>query len=266
MQVLVGQLLAVHLLDAVGQQTPVEPDEVLLGKLADEGGDVLVLDVGIGVVLRSGGGIRSIAVRSEEIELLARLPILGMLLPVEDVALGHGETALGHQSHLHLVLDLLDGHAVGNMDAAQDSRQIVVGGITADGEESLAHGSFDLLDRKRLAFPVALDDSEFGNSHNYIIYILLFLRKRGLRPDQEPDASSKRIAARGTAARARGRWRIAPCKGITPPRQAFSPGTVQANATSCPAYRKRPVCFSKITSGPPPLSRGRRRQPARQVF
>ena len=140
-------------------------DEVLLGQLADERGDVLVLDVGVGVVLRARRGVRGVAVVGQEAQLLALLALLGVLLAVEHVALRHGEVALGHEGYLHLVLNLLDGHAVGDVHAAQHGREVVVRGVTPDRKEGLAHGPLDLLDGERLAFAVALDDVKFRNTH-----------------------------------------------------------------------------------------------------
>ena len=107
-EVFVREFLAVHLLDAVGQQPAVEPDEVLFGQFADQRGDVLVLDVGVGIVFRTRRGVRGIAVVDQEFELFAVFAILGVLLAVEHVALGHGEIAFGHERHLDLVLYLLD--------------------------------------------------------------------------------------------------------------------------------------------------------------
>ena len=60
--VLVGEGLAVHLLDTVGKQPAVQADEVRLGQLADERSDVLVLHVGISVVLRTGGSVHRLTV------------------------------------------------------------------------------------------------------------------------------------------------------------------------------------------------------------
>lgn len=60
-QVFVRQFLAVHLLDAVGQQAAVQADEVCW-QLADQRGDVLIFDVGVGVVLRAGRRVRGVAV------------------------------------------------------------------------------------------------------------------------------------------------------------------------------------------------------------
>ena len=165
-EVLVGQLLAVHLADAVGEQAAVEPDEVLFGQLADECGDVLVLDVGVGVVFRSRCRVLRIAVVDQEVELFAVLAVFGVFLAVEHVALGHGEVVLGHEGHLDLVLDLLDAHAVGDVHAAQDGRQVVVGGVAAHREECLADRAFDLFHRERLALAVAFDDLEFRDAHN----------------------------------------------------------------------------------------------------
>ena len=165
-EVFVREFLAVHLLDAVGQQPAVEPDEVLFGQLADECGDVLVLDVGVGVVFRSRCRVLRVAVVDQKVELFAVLAVFGVFLAVEHVALGHGEVVFGHESHLDLVLDLLDAHAVGDVHAAQDGRQVVVGGVAAHREECLADRAFDLFHRERLALAVAFDDLEFRDAHN----------------------------------------------------------------------------------------------------
>ena len=164
-EIFVRQLLAVHLLDAVGKQAAVQADEVLLRQLAYERSDILVFDIGIGVVLAARGGVRGVAVVYEELELLAVLAVLGMLLTVEHVALGHGEITLGHERHLDLILYLLDVHAVRDVHAAQHRDEILVGSIAPDGEKGLAHGPFDLFDGEDLALPVTLDDVEFRCSH-----------------------------------------------------------------------------------------------------
>ncbi len=161
----VRQLLAVHGFETVGQQAAVEADEVLLGQLADERGYVLVLDIGVGVVLRAAGGVRRIAVVYQKVEFLAVVALLGVLLAVEHVALGHGVVTLGHERDLDLILNLLDAHAVRDVHAAEDLRQVLVGGVAAHGQERLSDCALDLLDRKRSALAVALDDVNLRNTH-----------------------------------------------------------------------------------------------------
>ena len=119
-EVTVGDFFAVHLLQPVGQQAAVETDEVLLGQLADERGDVLVLDVGVGVVFRAGGGVLGLAVVHQELQLVAHFAVFGMFLPVDDVGFGHLVVAFGHQRRLDLVLNLFDGRAVRDADASQN--------------------------------------------------------------------------------------------------------------------------------------------------
>lgn len=188
-EVAVRELLAVHLLQTVGQQAAVQADEVLLGQLADERGDVLVLDVGVGVVLRARRGVRGVAVVGQEAQLLALLALLGVALAVEHVALRHGEVALGHEGHLHLVLNLLDGHAVGDVHAAQYGREVVVRGVAADRQKGLADGPFDLLDGERLAFAVALDDVKFRNAHGHPFFMVV--RSGAEHPPSGPSADRK---------------------------------------------------------------------------
>ncbi len=170
LHVFVRKLLAVELLDAVGQQATVQPDEVLFGQFADERRDVFVLDVGIRIVFRAGRRIRGVAVVDQKIEFFAVFAVFGVLLPVEHVAFRYGEVVFGHKRHLDLVLNLLDAHAVRDADAAQHGHQIVVCGVGADRKKRLADGVFDFVDRERLAFPVALDDAHFRDAHSLSVF------------------------------------------------------------------------------------------------
>ena len=145
-EVAVGEFLAVHLLDAVGEQAPVDADEARLGELADERGDVFLLHVGVGVVLRAGGGVRGVDVVAQEVDFLADLAVFGVFLAVQDVVFGHSVILFGHQCRFHLVLDFLDGHAVGHADAAQDAVEVLVGGVEPRSEEGLADGHFDFFE------------------------------------------------------------------------------------------------------------------------
>ena len=120
--VLIGQLLAVHLLYAVGEQTAIEAYEARLRQLAYERGYVLVLHIGVGVVLRARGGVGGLHVVGEELEFLQSLPVLGVLLAVEHERLGGLVEALLHQSLLHLVLDVLHLYVIVYVDVADDPR------------------------------------------------------------------------------------------------------------------------------------------------
>ena len=152
-EVTVGDFFAVHLLQPVGQQAAVETDEVLLGQLADERGDVLVLDVGVGVVFRAGGGVLGLAVVHQELQLVAHFAVFGMFLPVDDVGFGHLVVAFGHQRRLDLVLNLFDGRAGARAPRTGDV-------------EGFGDGRTDLVDRETLAFAVALGDENFGTAHS----------------------------------------------------------------------------------------------------
>ena len=111
-KVAVGQLLAVELLDAVAEQTAVEAYEVRLRQLADKGGDVLVLHVGVGVILGARGRVGSLTIVDEELELVSHLAVLEMALAVEHKRFGSLVVLLLHKRHFHLVLDVLHAHAV----------------------------------------------------------------------------------------------------------------------------------------------------------
>ena len=74
--ILVCELFAEHLLDTVGEQTTVETDITCLWQFADKGGDVLLLDVGISIVLTACSGIGSAAVVDEEVKFFQCLTVL----------------------------------------------------------------------------------------------------------------------------------------------------------------------------------------------
>ena len=81
--VLVGKFLSIHLLHPVCEDASVESDEVLLRKLADEGGEVLLLDIGICIILAACCRILSLAVLDEEVKVIADFPVLTVSLAVK---------------------------------------------------------------------------------------------------------------------------------------------------------------------------------------
>ena len=58
--ILIGQLLTIHLFNALRKQLAVQTDKTGFRQLADKGGDVLMLHIGIGIKLRTCGSIRSL--------------------------------------------------------------------------------------------------------------------------------------------------------------------------------------------------------------
>ena len=120
--IFLGGLLAIHLLDAVGEQTAVETDEIRLGQLAYEGGDILVLYIGVGVILRACGCIGSLAIVGEELQFFHRLAVFGVALAIEHKGLCHLIVAFLHQGFLHLILDVLHLDTLMYVEMADDPR------------------------------------------------------------------------------------------------------------------------------------------------
>ncbi len=162
LDVAVRELLAVHLLQPVGEQPAVQPDETRLGQLADQGGDVLVLDVGVGVVLRSGGRVLRVAVVEQEVELVAHLAVFEVALAVEHERFGRAVVLLGHERRLHLVLYLLHGHVAADADASEDGGHRLLVGIGAHRKEGFGYGVADLSDGEGLPLAVAFRDVQFS--------------------------------------------------------------------------------------------------------
>ena len=102
--ILIGQILTIHLLNTVGKQLAVKADKARLGQFAYQSGYILVLHVGVGIILRPCGRIRCLHVVGEELQTLQCFPGFGMLLPVEHKGLGYLKVALCHECLLYLVL------------------------------------------------------------------------------------------------------------------------------------------------------------------
>ena len=112
LHVTVAEFFAEHRFDTLGKQTTVETDEALLGQLADEGSDILMLHVGVGIEFRTFGCIGCLNIVHHEVQTTLRLAVLGVSLAIEDEGFGYLIVSLRHERHLHLVLDLLDRQLV----------------------------------------------------------------------------------------------------------------------------------------------------------
>ena len=69
-EVTVSSFLAIHLFEAVAEQTAVQTNEIAFGKFTDEGSQIFVLYIGIRVELRTSGCICCVAVIHQKAELL----------------------------------------------------------------------------------------------------------------------------------------------------------------------------------------------------
>ena len=161
LDIFVRQLFTVHLLEPVGQHTPVQADEVRFGQFADQRCHILALDIGIRIEFAAGRRIRSLAVVHQELQLVANLPVFGVFLPVEHVGFGDGIVTFGHEGYLHLVLDLLDRSAVRDADPAQDVGDDILRGETSDREECLGDRPLYLFNGEQFPFPISFDNECF---------------------------------------------------------------------------------------------------------
>ena len=163
LDILVRQLLAVYLLEAVGEHAAVQTDEFDLGSSPMSVAMFLFSTFGIGVELASCRGVRSIAVLHEELQLVRAPPDPRYAAGDKAYKLGYRVVTLGHERDLHLVLDLLDRDAVGHADPAQDVGDHVLRSETPDRKECLGDRPLNLLHRKRLPRSVPLDNECFHN-------------------------------------------------------------------------------------------------------
>ena len=131
LQITVGYLLAIHIFEAVRQQTTIQADEVRFGKLAYQSSHILIFHIGIGIILTAGGRIGSITIVQQETEFVAHLAVLQMLLPVKHKRLCHGIVVLGHQSHLYLILYIFHTGSVADAHTAENIGDDILGSKTA---------------------------------------------------------------------------------------------------------------------------------------
>ncbi len=125
--VLVAQLLAKHLFDALSQQTAVQSDKALLRQLTDQRSDVLVFHVGVGVELTALRRVARLHVVHHEVQTTLRVAILVVLMTIQHVCLCHLIVALGHQRNLHLILNLFYGCFVTYSQVRQDTTERLLG-------------------------------------------------------------------------------------------------------------------------------------------
>ena len=154
-----GRLAAIHAADAVAKQAAVQPDKALLGQLADKSGNVLVLHVGVGVVLRPRGRVFSLAIVGQEAQTGRCLTVLLMALAVQDESPRRCIAAGCHEGLFGMVLDFLDAHAVVRSDGGCHAGGRRVVGRTRGGKGT-GKGAFNFRKAERLARAVTLGDAD----------------------------------------------------------------------------------------------------------
>jgi len=184
----------------------VQADEALLGNLADEGGDILVFHIGIGVKLRSRGGVGGVAVVDEEAQLVGRLAVVLMALAVEHEGFGGLEMTLAHQGYFHLVLDVFNAHAVAEFQVVDDVLKAIGVDGDVDGGEGLEDGSLDLVEGELLGGAVTLGDKEGIETHECGCFGIWVFRKVPIGASPTQDRAAVGAAAGSSSLTARNNY------------------------------------------------------------
>ena len=124
-----------------------------------------MFDIGVGIVFRTCCGVGGLAVFGQELHFLHCLAVLGVALAIEHKALGHIVEFLFHQGHFHLVLDLLDGDAVVDIEMGKYFGQRPQIDRTLNGIKSLDDGIHNFVEREPVGTAVAL-----GNCQNIVTF------------------------------------------------------------------------------------------------
>ena len=124
-----------------------------------------MLHIGVGIVFATRSGILGTHVVHEEVQFLQCFTILGMPLAVEHERLGHFVVAFFHERHLHLVLNVLDGDALVDVEVGDYLAQ----GGEVDGFvnrfERLDDSVHNLIKREAHLLPIAFGDAERNDFH-----------------------------------------------------------------------------------------------------
>ena len=135
-----------------------------------------MLHVGVGVILRSCGGVGSLHVVCKELQTLQSLTVFGVLLAVEHERFCHFVVALAHESLFHLVLYFFYLDALVNVDVAYDFRHCAEVGSCTNTIERLDDGVHYLVERESVFRTVAFGNGKVLHFHSlHFIFELLFL-------------------------------------------------------------------------------------------
>ena len=148
-EIAIGCLFSVHLFELVAEQAAVQTDEIAFGNFADEGGQVFVLHIGVGIELRPGGGVVGVAIVDEETEFLCRFAICCVAVAIDNKRLGGIVVPFFHERHFHLVLNVLHIHSVAEMQMRHDAiERFGIEGIVGGGTR-FQNGVLDFIDAER---------------------------------------------------------------------------------------------------------------------
>ena len=169
--IFVGELLAIHLLDALNQQPSVQPDEVFLWQFTGERGNILMLHVGVGVEFRACGSVLGLHIVREELHLVEHFPVLLMLLAVYNKRFCDAIVALSHECLLDLVLYVLHFHAILDVEMAENFGDGSKVDRFVDRIECFEDRIHDLVERESFFRAVTLGNGEVVHFHAFNSFI-----------------------------------------------------------------------------------------------
>ena len=175
-KVLVRQFLAIHFLHPVGQQPAVQADEVRLGQFANQRGDVFMLHIGVGIVLRTGSGIGCLTIVRQKLQFVHHFAVLRMALPVEHERLCHPIMPLAHQGFLYQILNLFHLDAVVQVEPADDFRNITQADRLVHRTECFDNGIHYLVEREAVGRSVPLHNCKVIGFHHCFHCFSCFVR------------------------------------------------------------------------------------------
>ena len=127
--------------------------------------------IGVGIVLGACSGIDGIAILGEELQLLERLAVLGVLLAIENERFGHSVVSLAHQGFLYLILDVFNLDVVADVEMVDDLGDGAEVGRLLYAVEGFDDGVHNLVQGETVLGAIALSDSEVFYFHVYLLFI-----------------------------------------------------------------------------------------------
>ena len=171
--VTICQFFAIHLLNAVAEQTTIQTNKALFRKFANKCGDVLILYVSIRIVLRTCSRIRRVAVVDKETQFICCLTIVFMALAIKHKSFSHLVVMLSHKGNFYLILHILYAHAIAVTQTLHDAVKGFSIDIFALALESLDNSRFNFFYAQRLGCAVTLSNDKVVGAHKWGLKVIL---------------------------------------------------------------------------------------------
>ena len=154
----VSHVFTIHFLNTVSKQTAVQTDEVRLGKFSNQSSNILMLNIGIGIILGTSSSICSLAIVRKELHLFKYFTVFSMALTIKHETLGHLVIAFAHQCLFHLILNIFHLDTLVHIQMTEDFGNATQVNRFINTVECFDDGIHDFVKAKTVGCTVSFGD------------------------------------------------------------------------------------------------------------